>query len=125
MLGSAVNCLTDIVAFAPKLVINCYQNPLYMTMIMCYTQGSLGSRLALSEAKVRLAMEHKVKVYGAWRYKGVWDGHTPPPLDDWELVRVVPGRFQDCPLGMEPMAGEVTLLMQGDSVLVVTPDAGG
>lgn len=64
----------------------------------------------------------RMKVYGAWLYEGEWDGESAPPGEDWKLVRMMPGRFQKCPEGLEPQAGQVTLLMQGEHCLVVTPE---
>ena len=63
----------------------------------------------------------QMKVYGAWKYRGVWDGCTTPPVDGWKLIDMQAGRYDVPPLGYEPGPGEVTLLMQGDHCLVVTP----
>ena len=63
----------------------------------------------------------RMQVYGAWLYRGTWDGVTPPPGEDWKLLNMKPGRYQKPPKGMEPQSGQVLLLMQGDKALVVTP----
>ena len=63
----------------------------------------------------------RMQVYGAWLYEGEWDGVTPPPGDDWKLLHMKPGRFQEAPKELEPKRGQVLLLMQGESCLVVTP----
>ena len=65
---------------------------------------------------------HPIRVYGAWLFRGVWDGVSQPPQADWECLRMKPGRFQDAPKGFEPVAGQVTLLGQGEHCLLITPD---
>ena len=66
---------------------------------------------------------HKVGIYGAWLFKGEWDGETPPPpKEGWELLKMVPGRFTDAPQGLGPGPGQVLLLGQGDTVIVITPE---
>ncbi len=64
----------------------------------------------------------QMKVYGAWLYRGIWDGVTPPPGDNWKLITMRPGRYKEPPAGMEPKSGQVLLLMQGVGCLVVTPN---
>lgn len=67
-------------------------------------------------------MEEDLRVYGAWLYRGVWDGQSPPPAEGWKLLTMKPGRFQEAPQGMEPKRGQVLLLMHGESCTVITPD---
>lgn len=64
----------------------------------------------------------QVQIYGAWLYKGKWGGVQAPPQEEWELLKVMPGRFADPPVGFEPQQGQVTLLCQGENCLVVTPE---
>ena len=78
---------------------------------------TLDEMLALAKSRF-----HEMRVYGAWLFRGEWDGKTPPPMEGWKLRRMVPGRFQEPPEGFQPGPGMVTLLGQGDTVIVVTPD---
>ena len=66
--------------------------------------------------------KHKVGVYGAWLFNGHYDGKSDPPQEDWELLKVVPGRFTDAPKGLKPGPGQVLLLGQGATMLVITPE---
>ena len=66
-------------------------------------------------------VSHAMRIYGAWLYRGVWDGHTPPPESDCELLRMKPGRYAEAPEGFTPQAGQFTILGQGDHMLLVTP----
>ena len=64
----------------------------------------------------------RAQVYGAWLYRGEWDGETLVPMEGWELIRMVPGRFDEPPKSVLPTAGQVTLLMHGETCTVITPD---
>ena len=61
----------------------------------------------------------RMQVYGAWLYEGQWDGHGPL---SGKLIRAVGGRYTSPPKGFEPKPGQVTLLGQGETFLVVTPE---
>ena len=62
----------------------------------------------------------RMQVYGAWLFRGKWDGKTPPPGEDWKLLRMQPGRFDQAPKDMLPKRGQVLLLMHGEHCDVLT-----
>ena len=88
--------------------------PRGMPQVQVGELGQKGRRLGMAK--------HKLGVYGAWLFKGQWDGKSAPPQEGWELLKVVPGRFTDAPEGLEPGPGQVLMLGQGAHTMVITPE---
>ena len=75
---------------------------------------------------------HPIRIYGAWLYNVPVGEDTIESLeavpggvpgDDWRLLKMVPGRFSECPKVLTPQKGQVTLLGQGEHMIAVTPEA--
>ena len=63
---------------------------------------------------------HKMQGDGAWLLTHQRDEGSPPPSkESWDIRS---GVLTDAPKGLKPGPGQVLILVQGYTVIVITPD---